>query len=256
MKYANRFPLLASLSILGACSAASATAVSGQGTWETTLQARDFNSDGTADGFYDTSTNLTWLADANFVKTSGYKGFPNDSYPDLAPQPSGAVNWFVASAWGPSLNVYGVTGWRLPSLVNQNSCAVVGSHASCQAGVKAGSSELENLIETTLGNTNGLTNTGPFQNVQADFYWTGTQTTAWPGGSVPYWVYNTSNGIHSTDHGQNFGVYAFAWVLHDGDIGTAIAVPSVPEPSSYAMTLCGLAAVAWAVRRKHQRLTD
>src|SRR5690349_11799993 len=47
-----------------------ASPVSGQGTWESELQARDINSDGLVDAYYDTALNLTWLADANFAKTS------------------------------------------------------------------------------------------------------------------------------------------------------------------------------------------
>jgi hypothetical protein len=51
------------------------------------LQGRDLN--GSADSFeayYDTELDLTWLADANFAKTSGYHG-------------SGLMNWTDANAW-------------------------------------------------------------------------------------------------------------------------------------------------------------
>ena len=50
---------------LAAVSAAHAVPVPGQGTWETTLQARDIDGDGTVDAWYDTALDLTWLADAN-----------------------------------------------------------------------------------------------------------------------------------------------------------------------------------------------
>jgi hypothetical protein len=39
--------------------------ISGQGTWETTLQNRDLNGDGIADAFYDTQLNVTWLRNVN-----------------------------------------------------------------------------------------------------------------------------------------------------------------------------------------------
>ena len=39
--------------------AVTAGPVPGQGTWETTLQARDLDKDGYADAFYDISSNLT-----------------------------------------------------------------------------------------------------------------------------------------------------------------------------------------------------
>lgn len=37
-----------------------AAAVTGQGTWETTLQARDLDGNGVTDAFYDTSLDITW----------------------------------------------------------------------------------------------------------------------------------------------------------------------------------------------------
>ena len=46
---------------------AQAAGVSGQGTWETTLQARDINHDGTVDAYYDSELHITWLTDANFT---------------------------------------------------------------------------------------------------------------------------------------------------------------------------------------------
>lgn len=39
--------------------------IPGQGTWETTLQARDFDGNmNTVEAYYDTVLNITWLADA------------------------------------------------------------------------------------------------------------------------------------------------------------------------------------------------
>ena len=60
--------LAISISVVSAlaCSAvAQALPVLGQGTWETTLQARDLNGDSVTDAYYDTSLNITWLANAN-----------------------------------------------------------------------------------------------------------------------------------------------------------------------------------------------
>ena len=47
-----------------------AVGVSGQGTWETTLQARDFDRNtATIEGYYHTVLGITWLADANHAGT-------------------------------------------------------------------------------------------------------------------------------------------------------------------------------------------
>ena len=59
--------------MLGFVSAANAASVSGQGTWKTTLQGRDLDGNlFTIEAYYDTALNITWLADANYAKTSGY----------------------------------------------------------------------------------------------------------------------------------------------------------------------------------------
>jgi len=50
-----------------------AVGVSGQGTWETTLQPRDLSgSPTTIEAYYDTVLDITWLVDANYARTSGY----------------------------------------------------------------------------------------------------------------------------------------------------------------------------------------
>jgi hypothetical protein len=49
----------------------------------------------------DDVTDLTWLADANYAQTSGY-------------DTDGIMSWDDANAWAVSLNISGVTGWRLP----------------------------------------------------------------------------------------------------------------------------------------------
>jgi hypothetical protein len=44
-----------------------AALVYGQGTWETTLQARDMDGNtSTIEAYYDTVLDITWLADANY----------------------------------------------------------------------------------------------------------------------------------------------------------------------------------------------
>ncbi|MDH5191912.1 MAG: PKD domain-containing protein [Gammaproteobacteria bacterium] len=58
--------------------------------------------------YYDTHLNITWLADANV---------------------NGRMTWLEAKAWAASLNVNGVTGWRLPnSLLVDPNCTSNPSH--------------------------------------------------------------------------------------------------------------------------------
>lgn len=222
---------------------ASATAVPGSGTWETTLKARDINHDGVVDAYYDTFSNLTWLADANLMHTSAYAAQPSAPQPDV----DGSAYWGTTQDWARNLDVYGVTGWRLPTLVSTSSCTVMGYHAVCSTSVVGGSSELENLLETTLGNHSGaLTNTGPFANVQAGPYWTGT-VVSHIYGSPPYWSYDTVSGNHDR-YGSQYGVYKFGWAVHDGDIA-----PAVPEPQAWVLSLFGLAIAAGVSRQRRDK---
>lgn len=91
--------LLLAMSLAGA---AQAVGVPGQGTWETTLQARDLDGNlaNGPEAFYDTTLDVTWLADAN---------------------QNGPMNWEAAKTWAANLNVNGVTGWRLPSYIDTGS---------------------------------------------------------------------------------------------------------------------------------------
>jgi hypothetical protein len=53
-----------------------AAAVSGQGTWETTLQGRDLDGNpATFEAYYDTDLNITWLANAN-IAGNVFKNLP------------------------------------------------------------------------------------------------------------------------------------------------------------------------------------
>ena len=68
------------------------------GTWVTTLQGRDLDGNAaTFEAYYDTVLDITWHAD---------------------PSPFGTdrAEWDTANTWATTLNVNGVTGWRLPNI--------------------------------------------------------------------------------------------------------------------------------------------
>jgi hypothetical protein len=56
---------------------------------------------------YDVERNLTWLQDTNYAKTVGRS-------------PDGQMTWDDAKAWVARLNYRGITGWRLPTALNQD----------------------------------------------------------------------------------------------------------------------------------------
>lgn len=227
--------------------------VIGQGTWETTLQARDVNHDGIQDAYYDTSLNVTWLADA----------FADGPPPGHLP---GRPILFLSEAetWAATLNVFGVTGWRLPKAIDDPKATGIGtrscppetldgtSHGLCGYNSDPTQSELVHMYYVTLGNKAplgpdgtpqagaGLTNTGPFEQLLPKAYWTNTQHN--PGDFV--WTFRMDIGQQNVSDPVG-GLSLGTWAVHDGDIA------AVPEPESLAMIGAGMLTLL-ALRRRRQ----
>lgn len=232
------------MAVFAAAPSVHAAGVSGQGTWETTLQGRDLdgNVGNGFEAYYDTVQDITWLADANQAQTSGYP----QSF-----QPSGRMGWAAATTWASNLNVHGVTGWRLPSITETGApgCDRAYSGTDCGWNVSTSGAEMAHLFYVTLGNQSafstagmaqpggGLSNTGPFKNVQVGGYLYGTRY-ANPNYA---WNFYTSTGQ------QSYGLTAnslHAWAVRDGDVA------AVPEPGGIALTLVGLGIAGVAARRR------
>lgn len=230
-----------------------AAPVSGQGTWESTLKGRDINHDGVFDAYYDTSLNVTWLSDA-------YADGPPPGLPPGRP----ILFWSEAREWVQELNVFGVAGWRLPTVVNDPMATDIGfrncpvetldgsSHGLCGFNSDPSQSELAHMFYVTLGNKAligadgspqvdaGLVNTGVFSDLQPTQYWTGTRHD--PGKFV--WSFNTDSGLQNVS--DPFGGFrSGVWAVKDGDIA------AVPEPESLVLLSSG-AVVAWMMRRRSQ----
>ena len=241
--------------LIAANGAAQAVAISGQGTWETTLHARDLDGNlATFEAYYDTVLGITWLADANYAMTNGYAA-------------DGWMSWSSANAWAASLNPYGsgITGWRLPTvspidgdtaddLLTASNIGTEdrGYNISAPDTLYAGStaSEMAHLFYNTLGNKAycnpitstvsscsgpqaglGLSNDGPFSNIQSD-YWSATEFAP---ATVHAWGFYFGVGV------QEFYDKAWdlsAWAVHEGDVG--VAVSNVPAPAAAWLFVGGL----------------
>jgi len=222
-----------------------AATISGQGTWETTLQSRDLDGNAsTAEAYYDTVLDITWLADANYADTSGYHS-------------NGHMDKFAATYWVNSLSLGGVGGWRLPNTIDVGNDGYT-YYTNEFHGVDAGynittHSELSHMFYNVLGNTawfdtSGietgctapdycLTNTGPFSNLQSESYWSGTDFAPIITSS---WRFSMKLGQQS----QTSKTYQqYAWAVHDGDVGAAV-VPLPPAIWLFGTGLIGLIGIA------------
>ena len=217
---------------------AGAGPVSGRGTWETTLHARDINGDMIVDAYYDSALDVTWLADWNA---------------------NGIATWDNQVAWAAALDVHGKAGWRLPRTTDSNNDGCNYSNAGgtdCGYNVDTNSSELAHMYYVTLGNLAfctpgdavcsptqsgfGLANTANFINMLPDIYWSATEYAPSPSNA---WLFRSDFGLQ-TNFVKSFGSFAVA--VRPGDV---IDGPSVPEPQMLGFAMAALGALT-AVRRR------
>jgi hypothetical protein len=199
---------------------------------------------------YDTDRNLTWLADANAIAGTAFDdGFRSND---------GLVTWASAVAWVDSLDVGGFTDWRLPrTLVPDASChyAELAGDRGCTG------SEMGHLYHHELGGTvyapadrppdDGIRASGDpdlalFRNIRSR-----------PGGGGIYWAAESWNAANARgfnfNHGLQYWVLNkahqhFAWAVRDGDVGVGVA--PIPEPSTWALLLAGLAGIGGVAARR------
>ena len=186
---------------------------------------------GTVNLIYDTDLDITWLGDANFSQTSGFDG-------------DGKMDWTTATTvWAPSLVVGGFTDWRLPTTTQPDtSCGFqipFGGFPDQGLGTGCTGSEMGHLF-----NVEGITAAAPgvFDNVQANFYWSGTEFAPLTGNA---WVssFNIPFQIIVTKSSSVFG-----WAVRSGDVS---APPVIPEPSTMVLLGSGLVGlIGWRRARR------
>lgn len=207
---------------------------------------------------YDTVLDITWLADANYARTSGYDA---DGRMTLAE----AFNWVDNLVYG------GFSDWRLPSISRDHpgGVNVVSYDGSTDFGynITSLSSELSYMYYVNLGlfgeynpdgtprsdwgvfgngtlngvdgNSYGQRDVGPVRNLNAFIYWSGSVLT--PNPNTTTFTLHTSVGFQGLNGsgGQNF-----AWAVRTGDV-----LP-VPEPATALLAALGLGGTALLRRRR------
>ena len=196
-------------------SGSAGAAIPGQGTWERTLQPRDYDGDGVPDAFYDTDLKITWLADAGL---------------------SGELLPADAQGWPRTLFIGDHQGWRLPTVSLTSSSDIV-----------PGTSELEHMYSVTLGNQAGGTfNSGPFRNLENVSYTTNRRFDGQAPGRTP-WLFDMSTGLHTNDSPGPILPHD-VWAVHDGDLRG----PHAPTTYSVTVLLTDSPSVALAINNAGQ----
>jgi hypothetical protein len=217
------------------------------------LQGRDLNgSAGSFEAYYDTGLDITWLADANYAKTSGYDA-------------DGLMTWSQANAWAAQLDINGYANWRLPTVEPINGASFNYSYStngSSDVGynITSPNSELAYMFYVNLGNPGyftpagevsscyvgfpNATNTcldsvGPFSNLQPGVYWSATEYAPYPSLAWFFFMYDGNQG-------SGYGDY-YAWAVSPGDVA------AVPEADTWGMLLAGLTLVGAATRLRRVR---
>jgi hypothetical protein len=196
---------------------------------------------------YDADQELTWLQDANYAQTSGY-----DS--------DGFMTWDASVDWAEQLVFGGWDDWRLWSVTDLGNDGCNDSYfgTDCGYNIDTSTSELGHLWYETLGNLAyydtsgsgpqtdwGLQNTGPFQNFDNSYYWSGTE---YAPDSDFAWSFNAINGQQDSFYIIN-GLKA--WAVRPGQIDVA---EPVPTPATLWLVGAGLLGLSlrrrrWALRR-------
>jgi hypothetical protein len=182
---------------------------------------------------YDTDRNITWLADANYAKTSGYNA-------------TGFMTWNQANTWAASLDIGGVTGWRLPTALNADGsgpCSAFNCTGSELGNMFYGDINHglggvagQSILTTHNANFNNL-----FSNIQSYVYWSGTEYAPVPNAA---WDFGTDVGYQGYRHkGSSY----YGWAVHSGDVA------AVPEPEEYMMMLLGFGMVGYQIKRKQRK---
>lgn len=177
---------------------------------------------------YDDDLDVTWLQDANYIKTSGYTGPSNIPQGEAGSEVNGdgRLSWESALRWAETLVFGGYAEWRLP---NTNECFLgTNPNATCTG------SELIHLYDVEGVSS---ANPGPFINLQPYRYWTDREFVR-PNSFYMEMVNGQQDITYQLDR-------IFAIAVHDGDI----AIATVPTPSTALLIGWGLLCLPKLKRR-------
>ncbi len=191
--------------------------------------------------YYDTEAGITWLADANYAQTSGVDFDGRMELSGREPE----NNYYL---FMDSLNISGVTDWRLPSNYGLYVDPTCSGHPSSSSGYNCSGSELGNMFYNVLGGVEGQSistthnsNYDLFTNVRDGSYWYD------PSNGYGYFDFN--NGSQYNADGGDYELYL--WAVYDGDVGASV----VPVPAAAWLFGSGVIGLIGLARKNRNRLS-
>lgn len=190
--------------------------------------------------YYDDEADLTWLADANHAFTN----------PAEIVEAYGPMYWQQAIDWAASLNIDGVTGWRLPDTAQPDPICDDqldgGVYGPQGYGHNCTGSELGNMFYNVLGGVaysdiavTHNDNYDLFSNIQSGIYWSGTESAY---NTTSAWTFRFSDG-EQRSFDKSIDTF-YAWAVHDGDVS------AVPVPAAMWLFSTGLITLFSIARKK------
>jgi hypothetical protein len=172
---------------------------------------------------YDTDTQLTWLKDAKYAKTSGY-----DSDGD------GMMSWARSLTWADNLVFAGFDNWRLPTIPDPYTSAGEMGHLFYE--------ELKNVYYEPLRNVGPFINLWPDEVYADHVYWSNTEYSINPNYAWIFYFGSGAEGWYATDQKDR---NLLAWPVREGE-----RLVPVPEPSTMLLLGSGLIGLIGYGRKK------
>ena len=209
---------------------------------------------------YDDVLDITWMQDANYVKTSGYAAANLNPYnSEQSIFADGSIGWGAAKTWAAQLNYQGFSDWRLASVK-------LPSEGGEQETYDSDSGELAHMFLYNLGNqSNPGGGTSYCYTEQAPNYC--LKNTSFVDGSSgntlsfnnlvdmsSYWYSEQASAVSAFSFFMPGGLVAteskwanrHAWAVRDGDV----APSEIPAPAALWLFGSALVGLVRAKRRK------